>query len=162
MLPKILRESGKFFQNQPLALWKISLLISLYVYRSPHQGKVPSFFENFWGPPIKSGFLKDLGSPKLRGGVKPCVSDFEWWTVLLSLLFNLLIALAIVFSRSGHHEEALHSLMQTNNWNMVLCEAKLLSYTDEQFIKLCRDLSGKSSTLLWQQWKPLWWRFIWA
>ena len=33
--------------------------------------------------------------------------------------------------------------METSNWNMVLTEAKLLAYTDEQIIKLCRELSGK-------------------
>lgn len=49
----------------------------------------------------------------------------------------------IVLSRSGHHREALEAFLQTNNWSMVLTEAKELAYTNDQIIKLCRELSEK-------------------
>lgn len=49
----------------------------------------------------------------------------------------------IIFSRSGYHEQALGSLLHTTNWQLALCEAKFLGYSEESLIKLARDFSGK-------------------
>ena len=48
---------------------------------------------------------------------------------------------AIIYSRSGHHEKALVCLRNTTNWEMSLSEAKLLNYTTDDTMKLCRELS---------------------
>ena len=49
----------------------------------------------------------------------------------------------LIYSRTGHHEEALTAFMKTNNWNMVLAEAKLLNYSDIQLHEIAQDICGK-------------------
>ena len=56
-----------------------------------------------------------------------------------------MIRFSSVFSRCGFHEEAISSLLHTDNWNMALMESKLNGHSQEQFTSLCRKFSGMRS-----------------